>query len=202
MTTTILLIRHGQTDWNVARRWQGHWDEPLNRLGLAQAHALARRLATWPIRAIYSSDLARAAQTADILGRALDLEPIYDAAWRERHVGDFQGLTSEEAQAQFPHIWAEMARGIVNPPNGEHVLELHTRVTAAFERLVTGHEGQVIAVISHGGALGSVISHVLGIPPGKYGRFSLRGNTGLSIVEAGSHGPRLVLLNDTCHLDS
>lgn len=200
MKTTILFIRHGQTDWNVARRWQGHEDRPLNEAGLAQAQALARRLASWPIRAIYSSDLRRATATADVLGQALGLQPIYDPAWRERHVGDFQGLTDEEVRNHFAHI-IEREHGIMNPPNGEQYHLVRMRVAAAFQRLVERHENEMVAVVSHGGTLNAVISHILGIPENRYGRISLRGNTGLSIVEVSHLGPRLVLLNDTSHLE-
>ena len=91
MNTTIILIRHGLTDWNEEGRWQGNEDIPLNTTGIAQAQALGRRLASWPIESLYSSDLRRAAQTAAILGEAVDLQPIHDPSWRERDVGAFQG---------------------------------------------------------------------------------------------------------------
>jgi broad specificity phosphatase PhoE len=199
MTTTILLIRHGQTDWNVARRWQGHEDRPLNPVGVAQAQALARRLAGWPIQAVYSSDLRRAAVTAETLGQALGLQPIYDPAWRERHVGDFQGLTDEEVRARFAHILAR-EDGIMNPPNGEQYRAVRARVAAAFNALLERHENEMAAVISHGGTLNALISHALGFPTDRYAPISLRGNTGLSVIEVGPWGPRLTLLNDTSHL--
>src|SRR5210317_401562 len=108
MTTTIILIRHGLTDWNKEGRWQGNEDIPLNDTGIAQAEALGKRLANWPIEALYSSDLKRAAQTAAILGAAVDLQPIHDRCWRERDVGAFQGLTWEEIAIQYPNEFQEM----------------------------------------------------------------------------------------------
>ncbi|MCP5095378.1 MAG: histidine phosphatase family protein, partial [Chloroflexi bacterium] len=78
MTTTLLLIRHGQTDWNVAGRWQGHADIPLNEIGKAQANALAERLADWPIKAIYRSDLMRCVQTATAVSNTTGITPIYN----------------------------------------------------------------------------------------------------------------------------
>jgi broad specificity phosphatase PhoE len=197
----LLLIRHGQTDWNADRRWQGHADVPLNEVGKAQARALAERLDGWQLNAMYSSDLKRAAMTAEILGRSLNLKPIHNPAWRERNVGFFAGLTNDEVQQAYPEAWHEMQRGVVNPPGGEHFLELYERVVGAYEQLLHQHAEGTVAVVSHGGALHALISHVLGIGAVGYGRFSLSGNTGLSIVEIGERGQRLILLNDTCHLD-
>jgi broad specificity phosphatase PhoE len=199
--TTILLIRHAQTDWNVAGRWQGHTDIPLNDTGRTQAEALARRLAGWPIRGVYSSDLQRAAATADALATALGLTTIYDQKWRERSGGAFEGLTGEEIAAHHPAEWGELRRGLLNPPGGESQAMLRERVTAAFEHLVHQHRGEMAAVVSHGGTLHALIAHLLALPVQEEGRFSLRGNTGLSIVEVNAHGPRIVLLNDTGHLE-
>jgi len=200
MDTTILLIRHGQTDWNVARRWQGHLDIPLNKEGINQARALAQRLESRQVSAIYSSDLKRAAMTADILGHALNLEPIYTPVWRERHVGDFAGLTNAEIQGKLPEAWKEMQKGLLNPPGGEKYVDLYQRVVRGFKQILEGHKDETVAIVSHGGALMTLISHVLGLGVDQYGRFSLAGNTGLSIVQVNDHGPRLTLLNDTCHL--
>lgn len=197
----LLLIRHGQTDWNADRRWQGHADVPLNEAGIAQSWALADRLTGWSLDAIYSSDLKRAALTAEILGWALNLVPVLDTAWRERNVGAFSGLTNVEVRQRFPQAWDAIQRGVVNPPGGEHFLEFHQRVVDAYQLILERHEEGTVAVVSHGGALHALISHVLGIGADGYGRFSLNGNTGLSIVESGERGQRLTLLNDTCHLD-
>ncbi len=94
-----------------------------------------------------------------------------------------------------------MRNGIVNPPEGEEYLQLYHRATVAFEQLLSRHENEKAVVVSHGGTIYCVIAYVLGIGPERYGSFSLSGNTGLSIVEVGERGPRLTLLNDTCHLD-
>lgn len=198
--TNILLIRHGLTDWNVAKRWQGHADIPLNETGQKQADALAKRLADWPIDAIISSDLQRCAQTAVALAAQQEVDPVFDPIWRERDVGDFSGLTSEQAQAQFPHIWANGKRGMIDPPNGEPFREVRRRAMAAFEKTANAFSGQTVAVISHGGLLHALIAQLIGVDEAVYGRFSMRGNTGLSIVEVTDNGPYLTLLNDTSHL--
>ncbi len=198
--TTILLIRHGQTEWNAQGRWQGHADVPLNQTGRGQAQALARRLAAWPIRAIYASDLQRAAETAVILGETVGLSPQFNPEWRERDVGEFSGLTGEETRAQYPEVWQGMKRGAVNPPSGEPHDNLAERAIAAYHRVLKRHQGEMAAVVSHGGTLAAVVTHVLGLPAHSYGRFSLRGNTGLSIVVQDDRGIYLSLLNDTSHI--
>lgn len=202
MQTTLLLIRHGLTDWNAEHRWQGHQDIPLNDTGIDQARALARRLANWPIRALYSSDLQRAAQTADILAAAVNLQVTRDRAWRERDVGAFQGLTRVEIKNQYPQEFSAMIQGNINPPGGEDNQNLHARAVTAFDTLLARHPGEMVAAVSHGGLLHTVLLHVLGLPIGAYGRLSLRGNTGLNIVEVTDGRPRLSRLNDTAHLET
>src|SRR6186997_3178407 len=98
----ILLVRHGQTDWNAAGRWQGHEDIPLNATGLEQARALANHLRARPISAVYSSDLKRAQMTGAAIAEALGLALKTDPRWRELHLGVFQGLTTPEINAKYP----------------------------------------------------------------------------------------------------
>ena len=196
-----LLIRHGQTAWNLQRRWQGHTDIPLNDTGIDQAKALANRLVNWNVDAIYSSDLRRASMTAAILAERLDLPYRLDAAWRERDVGGFAGLTTNEVQERYPAKWAEMLDGVVNPPGGEATMALYDRVTSAFDSLLANHDRGIVAIVSHGGALMSIVSYVLGLDPAIRGRFSIAGNTGLSVVERNERGMWLSLLNDTSHLE-
>ncbi len=202
MKTTLIFIRHGQTDWNVIGRWQGHTDVPLNEVGLSQAEALATRLENWPIDILYSSDLKRASMTATVLGKQLGKEPILDAQWRERRLGQFEGLTRAEILTQFPEVVPKDKGGIVDVPGGEEYLQVHKRASQAFEQLLERHENQTAAVVSHGGLLNSMLYYVLGLPPNDYGRISLRGNTGISIVEVVNGHRSLTRLNDTAHLEN
>lgn len=202
MTTTILLIRHGQTEYNANGRWQGHLDVPLNETGKAQAEALARRVAHWPVSALYSSDLKRAAMTAAPLAEVWGVVPIFDAAWRERHVGVFEGRTREELQAAYPDVWANMRKGVLDIPGGEDRFTLQNRAVAAYEQVVAAHPHEMAAIVSHGGTLNALVSAVLGIPTDHYGRLNFRGNTGLTIIEIGDRGPRLTMINDTRHLEN
>lgn len=202
MITTVLLIRHAQTDWNKTGRWQGHIDIPLNEKGHYQADLLAQRLANWPIKAIYTSDLKRATQTAAPIGAKLGLVPVKEPALRERNGGSYQGMTGEELQARFGEEWRRVRQDGFAPPNGESSLELAVRMNTAFQQIVSQHEWDMIAVVSHGGALRVLISHILGLPLGRPASFSLRGNTGLSIIEINEHGSLLTLLNDVSHLEN
>lgn len=202
MTTTILLIRHGQTDWNAEGRWQGHADVPLNELGRQQAQLLAGRLKAWPISAIYCSDLKRASETAAIIARELDLEPISDRQWRERDTGLFSGLTRAEIQEQYPEVWALLRQGVVDIPGAESSAALTRRAQGVLQALLERHNGETIAVVSHGGTLRAVIAEVLNIPVVETMRLRVGGNTGLSIVSIREEGhPILERLNDVAHLE-
>ncbi len=201
-TTTILLIRHGETDWNAEGRWQGQIDMPLNEVGRQQARLLARRLQAWPISAIYHSDLKRAAETAAIIAEHLDLEPVADQMWRERHGGAFEGLTQVEIEERHPQSWARLQQGIIDLPGGETPDVLRSRVQAAFDTLLERHAGETVAVVSHGGTLRAVIGYVLNLPPAEDTRVRLGGNTGLSIVTVRQGQPPILeRLNDIAHLE-
>lgn len=198
---TILLLRHGQTDWNHTGRWQGHADVPLNETGHRQAEALCQRLRSWPIDTIYTSDLQRCVQTAVPLATELGIEPIKKTLWRERDVGDFSGLTGEQAREQFPDVWAKTTRGMIDPPNGEAFVDVLSRAWHAYESVLAAHKVGMVAVVTHGGLLHALLGQVMGIDPAIYGRFSMRGNTGLSTIEVNAHGPVVTRLNDTSHLE-
>lgn len=201
-TTTILLIRHGQTDWNKAGRWQGHVDIPLNANGRSQAQKLAQRLSTWHIDALLSSDLQRAAETAALVGQPHQLQPQFSALWRERHIGQFEGLTADESRAQFASVWASGRSGQLEPPDGESFADLQQRALQGLDTVLQSHPGQTVAVVSHGQLIHVLLAQVMGIREDIYGRFSVRGNTGLSIIEAKSdRHPVVTRINDTSHLE-
>ena len=198
---TILLTRHGETDWNKAGRWQGHADIPLNEKGHQQAAALCQRLQSWPIETVYTSDLQRCVQTAVPLAKALDIQPTLAPIWRERDVGDFSGMTGDQARDHYPEIWANAVRGMVDPPNGEPFAQVLSRAWQAFESVVEAHDTGMVAVVTHGGLLHALLGQVMGIDQAVYGRFSMRGNTGLSMIEVNDRGHVVTRLNDTSHLE-
>jgi broad specificity phosphatase PhoE len=147
--TTLLLVRHGETDWNAEGRLQGHSDRPLNDHGRQQAKALADRLAGESIDAIYASDLARAKETAEIVGERLGLPVVIDADLREKNWGNWEGLTGDE------RLNVEYA--------GETTEEHRERTLRAVERIRERHPGQRIVVVTHGGSLRRIQAAVNGV---------------------------------------
>jgi broad specificity phosphatase PhoE len=142
--TTILLARHGETDWNRQLRIQGHADQPLNELGREQARELARSLGDVPLSAVYSSDLSRAVETAEIVAREHELPVRIDAGLREIDVGSWEGLTRDEVLERFPDH---------QRPDGE-TREVHReRVVAALTRIARAHPGEQVLVVTHGGSM-------------------------------------------------
>ncbi|HEY7462795.1 MAG TPA: histidine phosphatase family protein [Gemmatimonadota bacterium] len=166
MATTparLLLLRHPETDWNREGRWQGHSDPPVNARGRAQ---MAEALASLPPErwaAIYTSDLLRARETADWLGARLDLRPRVSPTLRERRMGDWEGLTPEEARAAspdaYPRVEADPWRE--PPPGGESFAELLARVAPELERIASRHAGEAVLVVTHGGILKAVLCVLL-----------------------------------------
>ena len=130
--TELILVRHGQTDWNVAGRYQGQTDIPLNAVGLQQARALADKLPRRPYAALYSSDLARAAQTAKLLASALDLPVRFDRRLREICQGEWEGKSLQQVSEQFAGLKLVGRHRMVNQAlkgefeGGLHALALHT----------------------------------------------------------------------------
>lgn len=145
--TTLLFVRHGETDWNAQRRWQGHADVPLNDRGREQARELAESLGDERIDVIYTSDLSRARDTAEAVGARLGVGVVVDADLREIDVGPIEGLTADEAAAY---------EGWQGEPK-----ELHgERVLAAVGRIAERHpEGRVL-VVTHGGSMRRVHEHL------------------------------------------
>ncbi len=198
----LLLVRHGETNWNAQNLPQGHIDIPLNENGRQQAHALAVRLRDTEIHAVYSSDLVRAAETAAILGTVLGLAPRLSAAWREMDLGAWSGLSRAEIEERFPNELAALDQGVDVPRGGgENMAAVQIRVIPAFEQLRGAHPGQNVLLVSHGGALKALIGHLIGLELSHYNRLSVGCNTGLSIIEFGWGRPQLTLLNDISHLD-
>lgn len=154
-STTLLLIRHGETAWNAEHRIQGQLDVPLSASGIRQSAQLAERLAAEPIAAIYSSDLARAALTAAPLGARIGRVPQLDARLRERDFGVFQGLTLDEIAERFPREFERWRARELDwaMPDGESAQQLLVRVTAALTDIVARHPDAVVVVVAHGGVL-------------------------------------------------
>lgn len=155
MSTRICFVRHGETDWNVEKRIQGHIDIPLNRQGRAQALAMSFSAAHYRFAALYSSDLGRAMETARAIAEREGLEVRPLPQLRERHYGIFQGLTAQEGAQKFPAAYARYA---ARDPDcafetGETMRELVVRIKAGIDWMVRHHPGQTLCAVTHGGVL-------------------------------------------------
>jgi probable phosphoglycerate mutase len=162
--TTIVLVRHGETDWNRDNRFQGHADPPLNDAGRAQARALAEELRGELFAALYTSPLRRASETAAILGPRLGLEPRAEASLMEVDVGSWSGLTRSEVEERFPvgfARWLEYGHGW---EDGETYDELGGRVVAGLSSLGTRHPDAAVLAVTHGGPIRSALAAAEGMP--------------------------------------
>jgi len=193
----LLLARHGETEWTLEGRYQGHCEIGLSATGIKQAERLRERLQGEKVAAIYASDLRRAMETAQIIasGHHLGVTPCSEL--REMDFGDLEGLTFTEAQRNYP--WIEQRWSSPDPEKGESLSQLVSRVG----RLVTRLEGLEamgsILIVSHGGPLRVLLCLLLGIEPQRWWQFEL-GCASLSVVETYPQGVVLCLLNDVCHL--
>jgi len=198
----VLLIRHGETEWNTLGRWQGYEQTSLNELGIAQANALANYLRHHPIAAIYSSDLLRAWQTATALGEAVGVKPESFTEWREHHLGIFQGLTRDEIQEKYPAEWALMRSdywGYVIP-DGESRGDTQRRAYRAWETCLKQAKGSEIVIVSHGGTIKMLLTKLFGeIPEVMDAHLP---NTSISTVERNAQGWRLAEIGATPHLSN
>ncbi len=153
--TTLILVRHGETDWNRDGIWQGHGDPPLNDVGHRQAMELAERLADVEIDALYSSDLRRAYETAEIIGRAKGLEVHADERLREIDIGAWSGLTRAQIEERFPGM---------TRPDGESSDAFDARAVGALRWIAGSHGGGSVLVVTHGGVVRALDRHLSGEP--------------------------------------
>jgi len=153
--TRLLVIRHGETAWNLEARIQGHIDIPLNEHGRWQAERLAQALADEGVDAIYTSDLLRAFDTGQAVARAAGLALQVDAGLRERHFGRLEGLTQDQIARQWPEEsrrWRERDPSY-GPEGGEVLQDFYQRCVDTAARLAQRHPGQTVALVAHGGVL-------------------------------------------------
>lgn len=166
MSTRLVVVRHGETHWNVASRIQGHADSPLTAAGEAQAAAIAARLATERFDRLVSSDLGRALATARAIAGRTGHAVVADARLRERNYGVAEGLTYGEIGVHYPEVFSRVRD--TDPdyvvPGGESRRQLFERVRDAFESLAREHDGLRVAVVCHGGVLAALYRHVRAIP--------------------------------------
>ncbi len=166
--TDLWLLRHGQTDWNLTGRWQGQTSEApgLNDMGRAQTLAACDQWTDVSFSAIYSSDLLRARQTAELIAESLGLTVTLEPRLREMNLGAWEGMFSDEIEAQYPQELAERAR---NPfqaraPQGESPAEVAERVIAAVNETAVKYQDKSVLIVAHGISLAVIICRAQGIP--------------------------------------
>ena len=201
--TRVIAIRHGETAWNAETRMQGQLDIPLNGAGLWQAGRVAAALAGETLDAIYSSDLARAVQTAEPLAAGTGLAVRFDAGLRERCFGVFQGLTFDEVEARWPQDSLRWRRREPDfaPEGAETLREFSARCVAAASRIAAAHPGQTIAIVTHGGVLDSLYRAAARVGL-QSSRSWMLANAGINRLLHSPQGFTLVGWADTGHLEA
>jgi broad specificity phosphatase PhoE len=197
----IILIRPGETDWNHQGRWQGWVATPLNEHGTQQAQALAKFVRNIGMSALYSSDLRRAVQTAELLAERLGFQPIYDSRLRERNIGAWQGLTLNEMRAWYPGEYDQLLSNVdeYQIPGGESRAEVRVRMVAAFEDVLKQDVGETVGMISHTTAIRALLSQL--IPDCDPNSVEV-GNTSVTTLAFEDETRwRLVATNDVMHLE-
>jgi probable phosphoglycerate mutase len=199
MPTIFYLFRHGETDWNTEKRFMGQSDIPLNDVGKQQAKRLAERVKELSLAALYSSDLQRAKETAEVIVRQLPykLDIRYDSRLREINGGLCEGLRVSEMKEQFPSWWEENEKDnyAARFPEGENVYDLLHRVTTTLEEISRIYpENQRVGIVTHGGVITAVVAYILDVPYDKRDRITVD-NCGITTIEWGGNFPKILRLN-------
>jgi 2,3-bisphosphoglycerate-dependent phosphoglycerate mutase len=173
--TRLTIVRHGETEWNVAMRLQGMQNSSLTKNGLRQTRLVAKALRTHQFNILISSDLGRAVKTAEIINKYHHLEVITDSDLRERNFGIMEGLTREQIQDIHPEVFNGYMdrKDTYSIPQGESLIEFYTRVTSDLKRIAKTYEGKEILVVSHGGVLDCTIRMVFNYPLSAPRHFSI-----------------------------
>lgn len=201
-TTSVTLIRHGETEWNLSGRWQGHADSPLSQRGVAQAEALGKRMKSDDFDFFYSSDLGRAMHTSRLVGGPSGWEVIPREDLRERDLGVLEALTTEEMLESEAEIYRSFRNDGPEyvPPGGESFKQFCDRCSKAVEAIALAHEGAKIGIVTHGGVLGALFRYVLNVPLEKERNFVLL-NCSLNRIEKKDNVWNLVSWGDIAHLE-
>jgi len=200
--TLIVLVRHGQTEWNRVERFRGQADVPLKETGLAQAEATAQRIvAEWRPVAVYSSPLSRAVKTAEAIARQFGLSVQIHRGLTDINYGQWQGLTPDEARERWPELvdaWYRTPE-TAQIPGGETLNNLRVRTMEAVRELAARHPGKTIVLVGHTVVNRAILLGVLGLRNHRFWR--LRQDTcAINVLEVDGDNYTLVSMNDTCHL--
>ena len=199
---TLLIVRHGETEWNAEGRIQGHTDIGLSENGAQQARSLGQRLADRQIDVAYSSALKRTSETARLALGHRNVVLNETPRLREYHKGIFEGMTLTEIQTQFPDEYPKYLEKDLSyaPEGGETTRDVSTRMASIFQEIKAKHLDETVLVVSHGGALRAAMVSLLGMP--LEGNWSfVFGNCGLTMVDTFADNAVLRLFNDTSHIN-
>jgi len=202
MKTTIIAVRHGETEWNKVEKQQGHLDSPLTISGRLQAEAMGDGLRECTIDVFYSSDLGRAVETSEVIEKHVRLPFVTDERLRERHLGNMQGLTKKEYRERFPDEWQRFRS--YDPdyalPGGESVRQRYERAVGYVEEIALRHIGKSVLIVTHGGILMSMMYRTLRLPLHQERTFTLC-NGGINVFTITSELRwNLEVWGDTHHL--
>jgi probable phosphoglycerate mutase len=199
----LILTRHGETYWNEERRVQGgSSDIDLNDVGLKQARKLASFLKTKNIAAVVSSPLNRAVVTAEAIASHHQLPVEIDEGLKEIEVGEFEGLALSDLKTTFTEFLMQWWKGggTKKLPGGESLIEMQERAWKVIERLLAKHKKETVVVVSHYFVTLAIIFKALDLPFNYFTKFKVDPG-GVSILEFGQYGTRLIALNDTSYFD-
>ncbi len=199
---TLILVRHGETEWNAEGRIQGQADSPLTEAGLEQARQTARSLADLTVAAVYSSDAGRARETAVLLAAPHGVDVETRKGLRERCFGVLEGLTLDEARRRDSALVERWLADRINlaPPGGETEGEMCERVLAVLREVAVQHLGETVLLSTHGGPIKSAVLRVLRAPMSSWD-LTWVANGSITTVRGTPDLLRLASYNDTCHLD-
>lgn len=197
----VYIVRHGETDYNVAHRWQGQLQIPLNANGRAQAHALRDVLVDVTFTGVYSSDLIRAYDTARIITEPHNVGITAEPRFREMLLGVFQGKTRDELHEQYP---TQVEKWNIDdsfaPDGGESRLTTRQRALAAWQAMLAADDAETLLMVTHGGVLRMLMPLILDDPQLQREKFGNTSLTHLRRSTTNGHRWQVVRLNDTTHL--
>lgn len=205
--TTLILVRHAETESNVNQVWHGRMDAPLTERGQKQVAATAKSIAglnqRFPVDVLYVSPLPRAQTTAAAIADAIDKQPHVEEELREFDLGDWEGRTFQDLR-DAENLWGRWAEDpTFAPPNGESPASFSQRVEQAMQSLVARHPGQTILVVSHGAVIGNALTRWFGESPQDWRRWDPP-NCSISVLQSGEQSDeeawQPILLNDVSHL--
>ena len=201
MTNTIYIVRHGQTEWNLLGKTQGHGNSDLTPKGIEQAELLADSMTKYPIDYIYSSDLGRAYQTAEIIGNKLSIEVEKTEALREMNIGTWEGRIIKDIIEEDPELY-KMWRNephLAKIPQGETLSQIKERTDAFIKEINEKYDGKHIVLVTHSLCARIMLLSFLDSDVKNIYRIN-QANTALNIIELRDYGPVVMKMNDTTHI--